>query len=48
VPLILTPPHHISSPLDEQLILELIAIDEADDILLDPMERAQLGLYIVN
>ena len=43
-PLVLVPPYHISPPLDEQLVLELeawIAVNEADDVLLDPMGRAQ-------
>ena len=43
-PLVLAPLHHISPPLDEQLVLELeawIVADEAVDVLLDPMGRTQ-------
>jgi hypothetical protein len=39
MPLVLAP-HNTSLPLDKQLVLELeawIAVDEADDVLLDPM-----------
>jgi hypothetical protein len=42
--LVLLAPHNISPSLEKQLVLELeawIAVDEAGDILLDPMGRAQ-------